>query len=444
MTFIYEHGPPERRYVYLVEAYRDLSGRPRNRRVRIGRVDPGTGLRVFPDIELGESLGGLRIPEDVRKAVADGLKDLKASHPELLERYDAKSLLGRALMPHGAFHEPWLRELLRHLEAESHGPLILRELIARSTGLGDCLARNFPDIHEGLLAFCASLAFDTCEAQGMASSADGFFGRMLSTGISVPGMLAFPEDFAGRGFRRGECLLAEAQGGALYLLEGKRPWPLWLGMGHWANWATNTHPSRKGLADGRLALLEVVRRSGEGETDGPEPLAPPGGAQAATGDAAYTGAGEAQGLFRHESGLLLTVSRDKAGREIDPLLLDRGARLLAWDRVLSARLAALETGSGRIPRLFRGFLIGVSMVFALSLDHSVALPPDKARMPYVESILREFRRLMRLSLDGKALVTKTSERVLGVLSGLGYTKTKLARLEKGEDPLAAREPCEGD
>ncbi|MDR1167096.1 MAG: hypothetical protein LBO66_14740 [Deltaproteobacteria bacterium] len=83
MAFLFEAGRFPYRYVYLGEAFRDLEGHPRNRRIRVGKVDPVLGVKLFcrEFLELDE-MGGIKIPESIQQKAIEEMDILSDKYPE--------------------------------------------------------------------------------------------------------------------------------------------------------------------------------------------------------------------------------------------------------------------------------------------------------------------------------------------------------------------------
>ncbi|MDR2460640.1 MAG: hypothetical protein LBE38_07655 [Deltaproteobacteria bacterium] len=89
MSFVFESGKHPYRYVYLGEAYRDMEGRPRNRRVRIGKVEPVYNLRLYyHDFLVCRVINGINIPPELQKSAKEAMDDIAVKFPKLLETFN--------------------------------------------------------------------------------------------------------------------------------------------------------------------------------------------------------------------------------------------------------------------------------------------------------------------------------------------------------------------
>jgi hypothetical protein len=488
MTFIFESGKQPQRYVYLVEAYRDVLGRPRNHRVRIGRVDPETGARVLSELALEDGLEGIKLTSEMRESLSESIRHLKEHHPEILQRYDEEGILGRTRKGRAQFPFSLRLNELRSSRAESYGPVILRELIADETGLGKAMAACFPKSHRDLLDLSSSLAFDPTRAHRHTWALAGGLGSIAGE-AGASQVADFYKAF-GEGRRGAGDLLVEANGRtkAGIVLPVGCPWPVFLGpMGPAPGGAGQLpapplflalapgHPGPGGLEilfsvpEGSRplvcspytpALASVVRdRGGALEVVGG--VAPSDGELLASSRLDVSGRALYARLFH---GRLASPgrggdgpgSRGSADSPMERTLMvsdsEEGAFSLRQVRsaiylqsvygVLERRLEAIELLGAEIPAPGRDLVLFLGSVFAVRF-HDAYLSVKSGKDSPLEAALDEFRALTRLSINEKSLLTHPGKVVSEILAAMGVAKERLHGLDRGIDPLEGEAQKDG-
>jgi hypothetical protein len=475
MTFLIEHGDYPCRYVYMAESYRNEQRQPRNRRVRIGVVDPESGERVISEAVLADSFAGMRVPPGLRSALEGAISLQKKTRPELRKKYSDVQLLGRRQ---------------RAPEAEAIGPRLLMWLSARRSGLWGPLMARFPETCGDLLDFSSSLAFSLGGVQRLSFSGGGF--KAIMRELSPERASLFFEGFAGQDRSPGGVLAKLPGGGGLFALISEATLaPVWAGAleagsgpGRWG-----LPPSRRAPAlflsrgsfslswlEGRLSELPPEVRvlaafpiSGEplgfleGEGIGPLPEAGPSGALA---QGAFSLGGrsllaevfpgslerfpkglrwgpEAQGppaFGPHpdmppsggEGGFVIVTGPPHLGG--GPAVAGACARAQLLSGVLERRLNAIVPPGETFDGGERGFVLFLALTFALSLGWAAAAAGASDEL-YPEGLLEDFRRFSRVRQGSSLSATRLTPGAEAVLAELGLSPLGLRRVARGLSPF---------
>ncbi|MDR1038150.1 MAG: hypothetical protein LBT40_16770 [Deltaproteobacteria bacterium] len=158
MAFVFESGRHPNRYLYLGYSYRDFEGRPRNRRVRVGRADVPTGCRVYlPGVVGADEIDNIVIQPELKARIAEEDQEARESNPELFgegadQRRREILRLRRRLAPMFT-----INDLEGAVSLEGGVFSILGRASARAGLLGSLMSR-LPDSWQGIYALGAFLA----------------------------------------------------------------------------------------------------------------------------------------------------------------------------------------------------------------------------------------------------------------------------------------------
>jgi hypothetical protein len=158
MAFIFDSGKHPHRYVYVGFSYRDAEGKPRNKRVRVGKVDNSTGIRVYNEAFIGQSVvEGIEISDDVIRKVEEEDRQSREEHPELFgdlaeENKRREVLCRRRMAPMFSFAD------LESAEILEGGTFPLLERKADDAGLLTALKARLPECWEGVFSLAVYLA----------------------------------------------------------------------------------------------------------------------------------------------------------------------------------------------------------------------------------------------------------------------------------------------
>ncbi|MDR1313801.1 MAG: hypothetical protein LBQ12_08920 [Deltaproteobacteria bacterium] len=158
MAFVFESGKHPNRYLYLGSSYRDSEGKPRNRRVRIGRIDCTTGRRVYLDGFVGaRETGNIQIPPALRARIEEEDRESRRLAPELFgeaaeERRRLAAMLRRRRAPIFTVGD------LEGAVSLEGGVFPLLGRASSGSGLLESLKGRLPDSWKGLYALGAFAA----------------------------------------------------------------------------------------------------------------------------------------------------------------------------------------------------------------------------------------------------------------------------------------------
>ncbi|MDR2405931.1 MAG: hypothetical protein LBE27_06135 [Deltaproteobacteria bacterium] len=494
MTFSYENGKFPLRYVYLVEAYRDKDGRPRNRKVRIGRVDPEHGVRIISDKIFEDGYLNLTISDELKRSLMEHVVKLKDTHPELLSSYSTRSILGRSADSPYGFPKGAVLKAVRAAEIVPFGPVILREQIALSTGLKEALLANFPETAEELLEFSSSLVFDQNNLELMSAAVGADYTSHLVRELSRKRCQNFYLDF-GKDSQRDSELLVDFrwETDISFVLSGKTLEPIWAGDDKDVrpipvSWVSQGVPPEDSLPQSiflelptlNLAAVKdlVLDRNGKsvlislpyndsilesGACDEPifqnifsnklfvkrgslrlgdEELAVHLFYQSIqnpwkAGTGTYTGVDFRDGSSLKDDEKKVLLIRDPHSRRFEVPQVYNAICLMNCFKVLSSRLAATNALASGLGWHKRVFLLFLPMVFAMRFHSCVASNIFSQEMLF-DGLMDEFRKLTKFTISGKDVLSSTRTTMREVLVALGLSKERLALLDKGKDPFGER------
>ncbi|MDR2351000.1 MAG: hypothetical protein LBF41_10365 [Deltaproteobacteria bacterium] len=158
MAFVLEAGNPPYRYIYLCEAYRDLDGKPRNRRIRIGKVNAEHGVKIYTKEFLrSRVLNSIEIPEDLRKNAENEMRRIMRQHPHLIGETDGFEGVRRGVAKRKALTPLFSVRDIREATTRSCGLFHLFNGFSESIELLPSLSRDFPEHANGLFTLSVFL-----------------------------------------------------------------------------------------------------------------------------------------------------------------------------------------------------------------------------------------------------------------------------------------------
>ncbi|MDR2200167.1 MAG: hypothetical protein LBR53_12105 [Deltaproteobacteria bacterium] len=493
MAFLIESGKHPLRYVYLVESFRDAYGRPRNRRVRIGRVDPDSGERIFSELILEEEFEGLILTREIKDKLSESIRNLRENHPELLAKYDPGKIMGKSLELKGALpRKIWVNDL-RDARVESYGPIILRELAQENSGLSVFLDRFFPESSGELLEISASLVFDRGFWGWPALPREGGLARLLreaDPGNARDFFRCF-EEGAGEVF-----LIVEPEGGKgpRFLFHPFRSLPLETlsegGEGEGAfppDGASSSLPPPPlliGVEDLKLGNLPELFKKGErvlisspltesllsglrearGRGDAAFRMTSEEGEEVLSGSADLKGERLEFLLFTSGEARKEAPENGREPPEEDPeaflndpagktvLFFQGGVRNLKFPFLQAACflgksflslerklefLGKAEPEEGR-ESSGRNFLIVLSLIFAFNAYNAYFSSKLRGELS-LEDLLTEISDLKRITIQGKSVITFPGESAKRLFLEMGLSSRRLKLLDRGVDPYGTAE-----
>lgn len=114
MSYVFKQRVGKYTYVYEGESYRNAEGKPRNRRTRIGKVDPETGRTVYTEAYLERLYNeGKSLPQDPEDSNSSQPDDVL--HEELVKAVDSSRSYGSAYALESVAEQIGLLPILREV-----------------------------------------------------------------------------------------------------------------------------------------------------------------------------------------------------------------------------------------------------------------------------------------------------------------------------------------
>jgi hypothetical protein len=158
MAYLFESEVRGRRFVYLGESYRDVFGRPRNRRCRVGIVCPEQGVRIFrKEFLTAKSIQDIRIPPEFQEKALREMAEVELKHPELVNSYEEwesyKKVVKKRM--NSVF---FTAEDIRKTSTISAGLFTVHNHFSQRIGLKEALKIGFGEDKRELLALSSFLS----------------------------------------------------------------------------------------------------------------------------------------------------------------------------------------------------------------------------------------------------------------------------------------------